>query len=146
MRNEFYYKISNIVQKFDSEKFAAWMQNVFKDSAFKKQIELVKAVKSNPATISRLMTGKAQTPDGMPSQPDKELIIRLAEVFKCDVNDVLVLAGYAPNEQIKDKRFAHLMRTIENLEPEKRENTYRIMKEVVKSQNPNANFNYIDEE
>lgn len=101
-RNKIYYKISNIVEKFDAEKFAKWLQDSFAQSKFKKQIDLVKAVKSNPATISRLMNGTAQTPNGKPSQPDKELVINLAQVFEKDVDEVLLIAGFAPLSDLRN--------------------------------------------
>lgn len=94
--NKNYYKISNVVEKFNPKKFAEWMQSEFANSKFKKQIELVRAVKSNPATISRLMTGSRQSVNNKASQPPKELVIKLAEIFEADVDAALALAGHAP--------------------------------------------------
>lgn len=72
------------------------MQESFKESSYKTFTELAEAVKSNKATISRLMNGASQTLTDKPSQPKPDLVIRLAEVFGADVNQILVLAGHAP--------------------------------------------------
>lgn len=92
--------------KFNAQEFAKWMEQSFADSRFKTQTELVKAVKSNPATISRLMTGKSQYLTDKPSQPDKELIIRLAKEFGKNVDEALLLAGYAPNNTVLPEELA----------------------------------------
>lgn len=88
------------MEKFDKEKFAVWMQEGFAASPAKSQAELVKAVKSNPATISRLMSGAPQTTNNKASQPPPDLVKRLAIFFKKNVDDALVLAGHAPESNI----------------------------------------------
>lgn len=94
------YTISN-VEKFDAEKFAEWMQKGFSSCPVKTYAALAREVKSNPATISRLINGSPQTTNGKPSQPDKNLVERLALYFKTDVDDAVVLAGYAPKNKSK---------------------------------------------
>lgn len=103
-RNVFSYKISNKVEKFDKEKFAAWMREGFANSKFKTQKELVDAAKSNPATISRLMSGSKQTTTDKASQPTKELVIKLAKLFDKNVDEALILAGHAPTNSNVGKK------------------------------------------
>jgi hypothetical protein len=99
-KNNNCYKISNIV-KFDAEKFAEWMQAGFKKSPHKTITELARVAISNKATISRLMSGAAQTLTNKPSQPNRELVKRLAKIFDENENNALMLAGYAPDNVIK---------------------------------------------
>lgn len=81
------------------------MRNGYKDSSYKSYTELAAAVESNKATISRLMTAAPQTLTGKPSQPDKELVKRLAKVFDKNINDALMLAGHAPEIADDDLEF-----------------------------------------
>lgn len=94
-RNAICYKISNDV-KFDARKFAEWMKSGFEKSPYKTLTALASAAASNKATISRLMTGAAQTLTNKPSQPNKELVKKLAALFNEEIDAALVLAGYAP--------------------------------------------------
>lgn len=63
--------------------------------------EMATAAKSNKATISRLMNNKAQTVTNKPSQPSRELVIKLAEIFSEDLDKALMLAGYAPSLSVE---------------------------------------------
>jgi bisphosphoglycerate-dependent phosphoglycerate mutase len=99
-RNEKYYKISNIVEKFNAEAFALWMKEGFSNCPVKTQKDLAIAVKSNVATINRLMNGSPQSTNQKPSQPPKDLVKRLATYFEKDINEALTLAGHAPENSL----------------------------------------------
>lgn len=92
-------RVSNVLD-FDAKKFSEWLKKEFDGSRYKTITELAEAAKSNKATISRLMSGASQTLTNKPSQPKRMLVKKLAELFEQDVNEVLMSAGYAP-ENIK---------------------------------------------
>jgi len=94
-KNNICYKISNNV-KFDAKKFAEWMQKCFRNSPYKTITSLANAAESNKATISRLMSGAAQTLTNKPSQPSQKLVKKLAVIFNEPIDDALLLAGHAP--------------------------------------------------
>jgi len=85
---------------FDAETFARWMQENYSKDKYGNYENFAKIIKSNPATISRLMTAKKQTLTDKPSQPKRDLVIRLAEEFNKDIDEALLLAGYAPKESM----------------------------------------------
>ena len=100
-KNNFCCKLSN-VEKFDADRFAEWMQDHFEKSSYKTITALAVAVKSNKATISRLMTAAPQTTTNKRSQPNKDLVKKLALVFGVNVDETLMLAGYAPENAAID--------------------------------------------
>lgn len=97
------------------------MKDSFEKSNFKSLTALAEAVKSNKATISRLYNGTSQTLTNKPSQPNRDLVLRLADAFQDDLNKVLVLAGYAPTSttNIPDE-LTGLFHGAENWSPKKR--------------------------
>lgn len=109
--NNFCYKISN-VKNFDAEKFSKWMKDSFESSNFKSLTALADAVKSNKATISRLYNGTSQTLTNKPSQPNRDLVLRLANAFNDDVNKVLMLAGYAPTGDYENDLSAEILKDL----------------------------------
>ncbi len=98
--NEKSYKISNIVNKFDADAFANWFKPCYlqgkKDSRYGSYKELAEKVGSNEATLNRLANAADQSITQKPSQPGKDLVIKLAEFYGADVDKTLVLAGHAP--------------------------------------------------
>lgn len=91
--------ISNIVSLlFDADAFAEKLKTAFQQSLFKTQADLISAVKSNKATISRLMNASKQYLTDKPSQPKRDLVLRFAKVFNEDKNEWLIAGGYAPTQ------------------------------------------------
>lgn len=88
---------------FNAAAFAKWLKAGFDASPFKTQNKLVEAVESNKATISRLMNASPQSLTGKASQPERELVIKLAEKLKIDVDEGLMAAGYAPSKIVAEQ-------------------------------------------
>lgn len=91
--------ISDVADTYDAEKFAEWLTNVFVRSSYKSWEEVAKDVKpvrgATRSTLSRYAGAKKQMLTDKPSQPKPELVIKLAEIFRDDVNKVLAIAGHA---------------------------------------------------
>lgn len=92
------------MNEFKAEEFAKLLTDGFQDSSIKTITDLAAAVNSNKGTISRLMSAAPQTVTGKPSQPKSELVVRLAETLKLDMDKTLMLAGYAPLGKAGDER------------------------------------------
>lgn len=92
--------ISNVEKVFDPDSFAKWLTEAFLDSSYKSWEQIAKDLKNirgaTRSTLSRYAGAKPQFLTNKPSQPNSDLVIGLAKLFKKDANEALLLAGHAP--------------------------------------------------
>lgn len=81
---------------YKAEDFAKWLETAFNESTFKNYSILADAAKLTRATVSALINAREQSLTGKASQPKRETVIKLALALNKDVNEALLLAGYAP--------------------------------------------------
>jgi hypothetical protein len=121
---------------FDALKLAKHLQNAFEKSNFKSYTKLAETLKSNKATVSRTLTASVQTLTGKPSQPKREFLIDISRELKTDVNETLILGGYAPLEtqtpisDVADEEFATLFYDSANWSEESRNDAIETAKDV----------------
>ena len=90
--------ISNKMSFYNPFKFAEWLSNAYNESKFKSWQEVADKVGTTRSTLSRYAGAKPQTLTNKPSQPNADLVVKLAEVFGEDKNNALTLAGHAGGE------------------------------------------------
>jgi len=88
--------------EFDAEPFAKWLNEAFRDSRFKSFAEIAKLIKVSRTTISSYASARPQTVSNKPSRPKRENVIALASALNKDIDEALLLAGHAPNSEIKN--------------------------------------------
>lgn len=125
------------MSQFKAEELAKLLTAGFQNSSIKTITDLAAAVNSNKGTLSRLMSAAPQTATGKPSQPNSDLVVRLAETLKINVDEALVLAGYAPLNRIEktdDELVANgLFKDYYELPEEKRKQARRAIAAVIRS-------------
>jgi hypothetical protein len=87
--------ISDMPAVYDAQEFADLLTSAFKNSFYKSWQEVADKVESTRSTLSRYAGAKPQTLTGKPSQPEPELVIKLARLFDQNVNQWLQAAGHA---------------------------------------------------
>ncbi len=142
----FCYKLSNTVELFNADGFAEWMKKHWADSKWKNYKDFAAEIKSNPATISRLMNGAPQTLTDKASQPKPDLVKRIAEAFGADVDEALNLAGHAP---LKPQIGGVILRDWEKLSEKarlKKIKEFEAQIQVEIDYSDDKNFDYISDE
>lgn len=84
------------INSFYARQFAEWLERQFRRSGFKSYSELANRAGLQRSTVSSLVSGKPQTATGKASQPKLETVIKLAAALGSDVDESLLIAGYAP--------------------------------------------------
>lgn len=129
------------VSSFNPEAFARWLENHFQKSSFKSYAEIGDKVGVSRTTISSLSKARPQSVSGKPSRPRHDLVVALANVLNADVDEALLLAGYAPtqpqaNVQMLAARLAESVMAAgyDDLEDEElREDFYQDMETIAES-------------
>lgn len=122
------------MSQFKAEELAKLLSAGFQGSSIKTITELAVAVGSNKGTLSRLMSAAPQTMTGKPSQPNSNLVVRLAETLKINVDEALILAGYAPLGKTDDELVANgLFKDYYELPEDKRKQARRAIAAVIRS-------------
>lgn len=95
--------ISYMASVYDPKEFAAWLTGAFESSHYKSWQAVADDVGTTRSTLSRLAGAKPQTLTLKPGQPSADLVIRLAEIFRKDVDDALMKGGHAPINRRRDE-------------------------------------------
>lgn len=90
---------TSVMGNFDAARFAAFLDQAYRQSRFKSHSELATAAGLKRATVSSLISAKPQTATNKPSQPRPETVIGLAKALEIDPDSALLTAGHAPMNQ-----------------------------------------------
>lgn len=82
--------------EFNAEAFANWLNDAYRESKYKSFSELADDVKLSRTTVNGYAKARPQTVSDKPSRPKRENVIQLATKLNKDVNEALLLAGFAP--------------------------------------------------
>jgi plasmid maintenance system antidote protein VapI len=100
LRNNLHYCQETIyicdMSIFDAKRFGEWLKDAFDNSHYKSFAQLAEKVGVTRAYVSNLINAKEQLLTGKASQPNSELVVKLAQALGKDVNEALLLAGHAP--------------------------------------------------
>jgi hypothetical protein len=129
---------------YDADKFADWLTDAFARSTFKSYSALADSVGLSRSTVSALAGAKKQPLTDKPSQPKSDTVVRLANALNENIDKVLGLAGYAPQNgiDIDDGLF----RMMKKLPPGKLKLAKRQIAGILESLSEDGeDFDYIDD-
>ncbi len=88
--------IYNSFDMYNAEAFANWLENSFRKSSFKSYAEVGEKVGLSRSAIAGFAKAKPQSATNKASRPRRENVIAIAKALEADVDEALLLAGYAP--------------------------------------------------
>ena len=103
---------------YDAEAFAVWLTEAFERSNYKSFSALASRAGLSRSSVSSLANAKKQVLTDKPSQPKAETVVALARALNEDVDNALLLAGYAPESTRNEyeRRFSALFSDLQDKE------------------------------